>query len=410
MRRTAILALALAAVAAGADLPKGEWKTARPVVRPALSAPGLVYLPLDEKALAVQSLSEYRVVRGGRLEVPYRMVVEQEQTETHAVPAGVVSRGRLGTEQAQVTLDLGSAAPPSNRIDLRLSGNNFRSRVRVEGSRDSRQWWLVTDKGIVFRHEGRFEQTRVSLPPQQYRFLRITLSRQQGQLPQVEQVQVMSEVTIPRRLVPVPAALSRREDAKPRSTVLDFNLGRPSRDLAQVRLAVAESTFDRPVTIEAVSEGNEFQWVGAGRLRRLAPDREVVLPLDLPRARRLRIVIANGDDRPLTIRAITLERVRRGLVFSADPAQTYELWYGRPNAAQPVYEMQRLPMVTPPAKLPLAALGEERALPVKPPPPPPWGERHRALFWVALAVVVALLAFLIVRAMQGARAAPPDAR
>jgi hypothetical protein len=101
--------------------------------------------------------------------------------------------------------------------------------------------------------------------------------------------------------------------------------------------------------------------------------------------------------------------VRRGLVFSADPAQRYDLWYGRADARQPEYEIQRLPLATPPARLPLATLGPARRLPVKPPPPPPWSEQHPVLFWAALSGVVVLLMLAIVRAMRSVKTAPPGA-
>jgi hypothetical protein len=416
MKRAIILAMGLAALPVRADLPRDEWRTARPVVLPAMSARGLVYLPLDEKALAaVESLSEYRVVEDGRTEVPYRMALEEGQTETRAFSARVISLATLEKRQAQVTLDLGSGAPAANRVDLALIGDNFRSRARVEGSHDRSRWWLLQRQWIVYRHESRFEQTQAPIPRNEYRFLRITLERLEGSLPEVKGVRVLGVLTIPRRLVAVPAKLSRSEQVRRRATALYLDMGRLNRDLAEVKFEVEEPAFDRAVTIEVPSPARttpgktNYEWAGGGRLQRLAAGKAVVLPLQMAAARRLRISIYNGDDRPLTIRRVTLWRMRRGLVFSAEPAHEYALWYGRRNAPQPVYDIQRLPMTTAPAKLPLAGLGLQHKLPVKPPPPPPWSEQHRALFWVVLAGVLVLLAVVIVRAMRGVKGLPPGA-
>jgi len=408
MRRAiAIAALLAVTLPAAADWRVGEWRIARPITVPKMSAAGLIYLPLDDKALGITSLSEYRVVRDGRAEVPYKMVVEQGQTETRIIPTRVLSRGILPKEQAQVLVDLGPSAPPANQVRLQLRGDNFRSRVRVEGSRDGNRWWLLTG-GLVYRHEGRFEKTRVAIPANNYRFFRITLSRLEGKLPAVERIESASEVTIPRGLVAVPAALSRREEKRDHRTRLDLRMALLTCDLAEARFDIGEPIFDRPVTIEASGKG--YYWSSEARMRRLAAGKPVAVPLGgVPRARRLRLLIANGDDRPLTIRGVTLWRVRRGLVFSADPAHVYELWYGRRNAAEPVYDIQRLPVTTPLAKLPVAALGRERKLPPKPPPPPPWSEQHRALFWTVLAAVIVLLGIVILRAMRSARQAPPAA-
>jgi hypothetical protein len=402
----AVVAAVVAALPAQADLPRGEWRTTRPITLPRMSAPGLVGLPLDAEALAVKSLSEYRVVGDGRAEVPYRMVLEEGQKETGTFPVVLMSQGILGGQQLQATAHLDAAAPPANRVQLRLRGDNFRCRARVEGSRDRAQWWLLTKDGLVYRHEGSFERTQVAMPVNDYRFLRVTLSRLEGKLPTLEGVVVGAEVTIPRRLVTVPATLSRREDGRRHRTVFTVDIGRLSRDLAELQFEVKETTFDRPVTIEAAQAGRKYEWVGGGAVRRVAAGQKVTVPLPVRDARRLRIYVLNGDDRPLSVRGITLRRVRRGLVFSADPAHTYELWYGRPDAPWPNYEIQRLPLITPPAQLASAALGEAHTLPVKPPPPPPWSERHRAVFWGVLTVVIVLLGVLIVRAMRGVKASP----
>jgi hypothetical protein len=408
-RAIAITALLAATLPAAADWRAGEWRIARPIAVPKMSVAGLIYLPLDDTALAIRSLSEYRVVRDGRIEVPYKMVAEQGQIETRIIPTRVLSQGTLPKEQAQVLVDLGPSAPSANQVRLRLRGDNFRSRVRVEGSPDGGRWWLLTGDGLVYRHEGRFEKTRVAIPANNYRFLRVTLSRLEGKLPVIERIESASEVSVPRRLVAVAARLSRRQEKRERRTRLDLRMELLTRDLSEARFEIEEPIFDRPVTIEASADGKEYFWVGEASLRRLTPGKDAVVQLQVPEARRLRIYISNGDDRPLTIRGVTLWRVRRGLVFSADPGHLYELWYGRRNAAEPVYDIQRLPLTASLAKLPVAALGPERKLPPKPPPPPPWSEQHRALFWGVLAAVVVLLAIVIVRAMRSARQAPPAA-
>jgi len=410
MRRVvALVAGLLLALPAWADLSRSQWQIARPIVPPRAFTGGLVYLPLDDAALAVGSLAEYRIAGDGRTETPYRMVVEEGKTEALASSVTITSRGTLVGREAQVTVDLGAAAPLANLLQLELRGNNFRCRAHVEGTGDGHRWWEVTKGALVYRHEGRFQQTNVALPPNDYRWLRITLSKVEGELPTIEGVRAVSQVIIPRQLESVRATLSRREDTKQRQTVLTLDLGRLTRDLADVRFDVQEPTFDRPMTLVASSGGSGYFDVGADRLRRISGAKEAILPLQVAEARRLRIYVSNGDDLPLTIRRIAVWRVRRGLVFSADPAHRYELWYGNRDASPPVYDIERLPMTSAPAKLPKAALGPERKLPTTPPPPPPWSERHRGIFWGALVAVVVLLAALILRALRGVKVIPPDA-
>ena len=412
----AILLLAILSIAApvSAGIPAGEWRTARPIVLPAMAAPNLVCLPLDAEALdGVESLSEYRIVSGGRTEVPYRMVAEQGQTERVVVPAKVVSQATGRSGRIEATLDLGPDSRLANVVKLELAGDNFRARVTLDGATAEGREGLRLGTGLVYRHEGKYEQMRVPIPPHEQRFIRLTIVSLQGKPPKLTGVEVSSELEVRRKLIAVPARLSRREDPARRQTVIDLNLSQLTWDLAEAKFDVGEEAFDRPVTVELLAasrpgdSGN--QWAGNGRLRRIEADRAVVLPLAVQPARQLRISIANGDDHPLTIRSVRLWRIQRVLIFRADPKSRYELWYGRRGAAEPVYDIQRLPLTTPPSKLPQASLGPTREMSVEPPPPPPWSERHPAIFWAVLVVVLASLTLLILRTMRRGHASQPTA-
>jgi hypothetical protein len=429
MKHPWLLLLVLFTIPAYGDLPEGQWRSARPIILPKMPTPGLVYLPLDEEALAgVQSLSEYRIVRAGRAEVPYRMEVEDGHTRSQELPAKITSQAvakdaKGVSTRLEIAFDLGSQAGLVNQVALRLRGDNFRCRVFIDGARAADQPGLRLGEGLVYRHEGRFEQTRVAIPPNEFHFLRLTAQAIQGKLPVLEGATVLSELKVPPYRLPVPAKLLQREDPKERATILDLDFGMLIRDLDLAKFQIEEPTFDRSVSIEVTDlrtvpvppEDREigvtpFRQEGViytkgGMLRRDVAAKPVVLPLGIESARKLRIIISNGDDRPLTIRQVSFFRLRRGLVFNVAPAFEHELWYGRPDAPEPDYDIARLPLTTPPAGLPIAQLGKARSLPVKP-PALPWSEKHRALFWIILAAVLILLAALILRAMRNVKAPP----
>jgi len=427
MRSLWFLLFALLVSPAYSDLPEGRWRTARPIVLPEMTVPGLVYLPLDEGALAgVDSLSEYRIARAGRVEVPYRMELEDGHTRSQELPVTITSQAvarnakGVGT-RLEIGFDVGSQIGLANQVAFRLRGDNFRCRVLIDGARAADQPGLRLGEGLVYRHEGRFEQTKVAIPRNEFRFLRLTLRGVQGKLPVLEGAAVLSELKVPPEWVPVPAKLMAREDARERTTILDLDPGMVVRDVGLVKFHIEEPLFDRYMSVlvtdlQAVRPAPEDQEVGvvgvsrqevetserSAPLRREVAGKPVSLPLSMPRARKLRFTIRNGDDRPLTIREVGLFRMRRGLVFEADPAFEYELWYGRFDAPEPDYDIARLPLTTPPAALPVAQLGEARTLPVKP-PQLAWSEKHRGLFWVILAAVLILLAALILRAVRNIR-------
>ena len=414
MRRALALAALLLALPALADLSREQWRVTRDVKTPALSRPGEVYLPLDGDALTAASLSEYRVVQAGKAETPYRMVLEAGATEQRPVPDKVAgwatTQDAAGQDvSAKILLDLGEDKPSVNLLVFDLLGEAYRCRVWIEESAAPAGPGKQLFSGELYRQGEGFSRTSATFPESRERYLRIALTRTQGKTFRVQHVSPFSVLNLPRRLDLVPASLARTEDAKHHRTVLDLDLGKFSRDLALLELTVAEPAFDRQAWLEMtvsdrpLRDNPPFEMADIVQLQRLKPTAPVALRFTLERARRLRLTVENGDDKPLTISKVTLWRVRRGLIFAADPKWEYQLWYGNPNALRPQYEIQRLPLTIAPAALPVATLGPAQITPPKPPPPPPWSESHPIIFWAALAVVVLLLALIIVKAMRSAR-------
>jgi len=408
MRMTPALLLLLVALPAQADLPKGVYATARPIVLADGFAGGMIYLPLDDSALAADSLAEYRIARHGVAETPYRMVLEDGSVLEEEARSKVVDWTETGApDSVRIALDLGADGPKVNLLRLSLTGDDFSAAASVTGSetRTGPARALATER--IYRRGAGFQKTSLAFTPTTERYLHLTLTREQGKLPKVEGVRAFSTLTIPRRTAPMPAAAKFSEDTKRKRTVIELDPGRLVRDLVEARLTVSDPVFDRAVTIELAyaepAEGEEiaYMWSEGARLTRKKSSDPAAMALSRPRVRDLRISVANGDDRPLDIKGVELVRLRRGLVFSAEPGPQYELWYGRKQAPEPSYDLSKLPL-TRPDELPEAKLGAARALALAPPPPPPWSERHRALFWAILALVAVLLLVVIIRAMKAA--------
>jgi hypothetical protein len=119
------------------------------------------------------------------------------------------------------------------------------------------------------------------------------------------------------------------------------------------------------------------------------------------------IAIDNGDDPPMALESVQLQMLQRTLCFDADPSGGYLLAYGDPALAAPRYDYATLFAAQPNAAQ--IAAGPERLNPAYQPRPDdrPFTEKHPTLLWVALAVVIALLAAIALRTAK--TAAPPPA-
>jgi hypothetical protein len=374
------------------------------------TTPGLVYLPLDEAALTAQSTAEFRIVQGGRTEVPYRTVLENGEMLSEQVDHKVVDwtepSAAAGPSRMRITLDLGAAAPPVNVIRFQLTGGNFRAKVTVEETAAPGKSGSLLIRNQLYERGAGFSKNAVAFRPSSQRYLRITLEQSEGKLPRVDAIQTLRELKLPLSLIPVAARMTGTEDYRHRRTILAFDPGKLTRDLAQISFAVEDPLFRRDAAIEVAptsplpGEKPVYSDRSYAQLSRETRDAPVKLDVAAPSARYLRIFIENRDDRPLAISSAKLLRLQRGLVFQAHPGSKYELWYGRRRAPEPQYDLAKLPLTAPLGTLPLAALGPARRLPLAPPPPPPWSETHPAVFWLALAGVVALLALIILSALR----------
>jgi hypothetical protein len=112
------------------------------------------------------------------------------------------------------------------------------------------------------------------------------------------------------------------------------------------------------------------------------------------------IAIENHDDAPIEVASVKLEMLERRLCFDAAAGAAYTLYYGDSALAAPQYDYARLfAAAQDPA---LATLGAEIVNPAYQPRPDerPFTEKHPALLWVALIVVIALLGAVALRSFK----------
>jgi len=106
------------------------------------------------------------------------------------------------------------------------------------------------------------------------------------------------------------------------------------------------------------------------------------------------ITIDNGDDAPLKVDSVRLQMLERDLCFESSGAASTTLYFGDAALAAPRYDYATLFAQQPGAAK--ATAGPEQANAAFEPRPDqrPFTEKHPALLWVALVVVIALLGFI----------------
>lgn len=385
-----------------------------------VTVPGRAAVALDREVYegARADLGDLRVVDDGGSFVPYWL----ERGEGNMVArreAVIRNRGFVRGRSATATLDFGGPVLKRELVIV-SSGDSFRRRVAVEGSADSQSWVTLTDGAYVFAVSGpeaaRYE--RVPLPENDHRYLRVTLFRDADDPATIEikdaWVPVAPRAIREEALTP---AMNRAEDAERHETVLTLDLRARHQPFVGLVVEVEDRRFFRGVVVEARRDPppprrgespRPIEWVRLveGPLYRYPEGEQTreALRLDVSgRERALRLRIRNRDDRPLSIRGVRVAVPVERVVFEAAPGRRYRLTYGSPDLPAPAYDLGR-------------TIGEPRvwaaaasAVPLGPlvrmpsaSAPLPWTERHPALFWAGLLVVVAGLAAVTWRALKAA--------
>jgi hypothetical protein len=120
------------------------------------------------------------------------------------------------------------------------------------------------------------------------------------------------------------------------------------------------------------------------------------LTIDAPRAEfetpaKWTITIDNGDDAPLKVESVRLQMLERDLCFEIAGSGNYGLYFGDAALSAPRYDYATLFALQPDAAK--VALGDEQANAAFEPRPDEraFTERHPALLWAALVLVILLL-------------------
>ena len=222
---------------------------------------------------------------------------------------------------------------PSAGCELRLSGDNFRRRVAVEGSETGAAWATLVDEAWVFAVPGeepsRYET--VDLPENDFPRLRVVVHPAPD-----ERGAARDRGRVGARRRPAPAAARNgssrggreAQDAKTRETWLTLDLGARHQPFHAIELDVGGrallSRGPRRGPARPADAGGAVWWeeIGRGALYRLEHDgrRRECLRLEARgRERALRVRVRNLDDRPLQVRGVAVRVPVERLLFEAEP-------------------------------------------------------------------------------------------
>ena len=126
------------------------------------------------------------------------------------------------------------------------------------------------------------------------------------------------------------------------------------------------------------------------------------LALHVPdvRSDRIKVTVDNGDDPPLKFDAVQPQSLERRLYFEPQGKTSLKLYYGDEKLSAPVYDYAKFFKTDPTAVQARLAPGSHNPAYTGRPDDRPWSERHQVILWMAMLLVVAVLALLAIRSLK----------
>lgn len=320
------------------------------VSEPALEdrAPLPVYgkLFLDDDMIRYGSGPDYRVVWNGRA-LPHltRMAVDDPKLSGATMPEVIYRQA----DSRSVTCVLKLTEPPAgaeyNGIEI-SADTQFEASALVETGRKAGEWESAGNYAVFSYQGSRGNVIRFAMGDRRYVRIRIN-ARQNFNFPKAYYSAVRKQsyyvITVPVK------SIAKDRDSDLRGSVYYYdNSGR--RKISRLIMSFDDARYNRLMEIHAISAGEKSYYrVMTARLSRNSGDPKTqVIDLTAPVTGSLKLVIIDGDDRPLTLSSFTVYIPREELVFELPPREEWKkgaagairLYYGNRYSLPPAYDIR----------------------------------------------------------------------
>jgi Protein of unknown function (DUF3999) len=376
---------------------------------------------------AAPSLKDLRLYQDNH-EIPYAITLSEPQQPDSdtAVIRNLGLRGR------NIVFDLEMPNRPYTELTLDLPAQDFIATATVSGTRDPNyanqtrlgEFTLFDLTSQRLSRSTTIHLQETSLP---YLHIELAISPTTGThtldtSPQALQKMVQSVTVPPSREAQslyTTAAEATSITRRGRQSVATFKL--PERiPIERISFALApnfKANFSRDVSISdhPIATTNPADSLGetlsgtilrvhltqAGReIRQEQLSVPATLGSNMQSTATVEVAVNNGDDTPLPITAVRLETRQRKICFDAPAAQPLTLFYGDAALTAPQYDYTRLFSLS--GEFHIAKLSPEQLNPAyrDRPDARPLTDRHPHLLWIALLIVICILAIIAIRSSK----------
>jgi hypothetical protein len=398
-------------------------------------APDEAYaVPLSSEAVAaLKHGGELRVFDAAGREIPSLVHSADARGEVVDRPVTTFNQAFREDGSRTVSVELAGRQPqPVNEFVFDLADEEYNARVRVEASQDGENWQILRDGLHLIRHTVKREKIAyrhnvLRVPTARFRFYRFTLQPTHSTHPihpagqrvdpaqepfEIEGVAVR-EVVQRGSALALTAKLERIDDDRDddsRHHYFKLDLGREHLGVDRVDFTIPATDFARSVALWEWSpeRGRRTRQLATSVAFHYDDDVHTQFTGFTTDARVLVMMIDQGDDEPVEVKAARASRPRQQLRFLGPRALTppLALYFDPDESREPRYDFARRLSeheITSFSELRLEALEPNPGYAA---PPEPRSEQIPFLLYALVLPLVAGLGWYIVRTIQ--RGVPPE--
>jgi hypothetical protein len=404
IRAAAMVAVATAAMA---QLPVAwkNWQYSAPIDAGTTDSSRYVsvVLPVGVMTHAARGLGDLRVIDDQGQEVPYALSARLGGRATDQRSATLLEPSVVAGQYSQAMFDLGKGTRVHNVIRIDVEGQDeFMTWVELAVSDDHEHWRVVRERAPIYRLAQPAEaHTTITYPESVSRYLRVRIL--DGAHPyHIAGGSVIHEVVTDAERVAAGVTLTASTSA---GTTSVWTANAPPLPISEVRFAIDQKAFYRPVSVETSDDGEHWTYAASGEIYRTVEGGQPREALSVQFAEReaahWRVTVHNRNDAPLAGTTLQLWTTPRRIIMRQEPNRTYRLIYGNSRVGAPQYDLVRLidpGSIASAAAVTLGAEAENSGYTN----PAPWTEQHQSVMWIALGIAVIVIGGLAVRTLRGA--------
>lgn len=399
-------------------LDPAEWQF-RQAFDVAQGGPLRVSVPAETLGGAQSDLRDLRIIGPDGAELPFTFLdlpAERAAFDTIKTLRRPVSL-RVDTEKKEIIVTIETDTDDRlESVELVIPDTkDYLLPARVEISGDGQKWEMLSSGQALFRRNqggdryGAAVQNTFSLNRRTAAWARVTISFDTDPVA-VSGAMIRTVTGTPGRAAmpdeDVPARIVKTEQ-RAGQTWLTVDLGAANLSISKLAFSIQDPLFMRSVHVMHETPDGGKPAPITGTIYRVEIENQIAAhktELDLGGARmparRMHVVINNGDSPPLDVRGVSVKRRPVHIAFNSPVAGTYTFLSGNKAAAAPRYDLAALSgklAGLPLARISAGAVVETPGYVASKPLGEPGAFLMRTVFWLALAVVVIVLLVVVAK-------------